>query len=174
MIQSYLSERTICHGEVNKQLTSGVPQGSVLGPTLWNIFFDDVLDLPFEAGVEITAYADDIAMLVIASDVDELNRKANDSLHAINTWMKSNSLEIAENKTEAVILKGPRNRTEVDIYIKGVSIEIKKTLKYLGVWLDGQGYFGEHTLQAIKKAETRVSALGRTLPEANSSSKEGY
>lgn len=42
-ISSYLSERTIQVDEEEITIECGVPQGSVLGPTLWNIYYDEVL-----------------------------------------------------------------------------------------------------------------------------------
>ncbi|CAK1591435.1 unnamed protein product [Parnassius mnemosyne] len=47
-----------------KTSTMGCPQGSVLGPTLWNVLMDDLLRLPLPEGVTMTAYADDVTILI--------------------------------------------------------------------------------------------------------------
>lgn len=46
----------------------GIPQGSVLGPLLWNIFYDHIMKLKLPEGVEIIGYADDTAVLVEAKN----------------------------------------------------------------------------------------------------------
>ena len=42
--------------------TCGVPQGSILGPLLWNIHYDGVFDVEMPDGVTIVGYADDLAV----------------------------------------------------------------------------------------------------------------
>lgn len=46
--------------EGKKRKTAGIQQGSVLGSPLCNIFFNYVLELEYEIGVELTAYTNDI------------------------------------------------------------------------------------------------------------------
>lgn len=57
IIASYLSDRVMALGEQQYIFTSGVPQGSVLGPTLWNVVFGEVLKIEMPDNCEITGYA---------------------------------------------------------------------------------------------------------------------
>lgn len=69
-----------------------------------------MLELEYAKGVELTAYANDIGVLIMAGQDMEPNRKANRTLGIIN-WMEENSLKLAEEKTELVIVKDQEKGT---------------------------------------------------------------
>lgn len=146
------------------QVTAGVPQGSVLEPTLWNIFYEGVLRLELTEGARTIGFADDLALLVQASDMDELTFRTDDSLRRIGVWMEFHQLELAPHKTEAVVLKGPRRREGVACRLKDIEIRPKRAVKYLGVLLDDNGSFGEHIKWVANKAEERAATLSRIMP----------
>lgn len=165
LIESYFSNRVIriCRSRAI-EVTAGVPQGSVLGPLLWNVLYDRVLATPLTEGATSVAYADDLAIMVEAADERELQHRVNESLVRINIWMTKNNLSLAPQKTEAIILKGRRRRAHVSFEILGERLVPVKQLRYLGVVLDDRLSFGEHVKQVVEKAQAKISALTRILP----------
>ena len=168
LIASYLSEREIiveCEGTTqNIEISSGVPQGSVLGPTLWNILYDDLLRMELPRDVTLIGFADDIAMVVVDKIEEGVMEKANMGILMISNWMDKNCLRLAPEKTEAVLLTKRTKMAHVHFNIQGMEIAPKASVKYLGVWLDSKLTFSEHIRRTLVKVEKTVSALSCLMP----------
>lgn len=78
----------------------GVPQGSVLGPLLFNIFIND-LPQHISCG-KLIIYADDTSVVIAAKNSDELMVKVNLVLHEFSTWCTKNGLIINVKKTKCI------------------------------------------------------------------------
>lgn len=163
-IDSYLSYRSVKTGKRALRTNMGVPQGSVLGPLLWNVLYDDLLRLRQEAGVTLIAFADDLAVLVESNSAEDLRWSGNEALRGIVRWVESNNMEIAPQKTEAIVLKGPRKRDGLHFRVGNVGIPCAKSVKYLGIMIDSSLLFGPHVVYAVGKAERSLAALTKILP----------
>jgi hypothetical protein len=108
MVQTYLTDRTVTmmDGAHQVRMSCGVPQGSVLGPTLWNIMYDGVLRMEIPVGVRLVAFADDLAVVAMASQREDLERLVDGTLKRVSEWMREAGLRLATRKTEAVLLTG--------------------------------------------------------------------
>lgn len=168
LITSYLQNRKIIldgEGEkVVKSVSGGVPQGSILGPVLWNVLYDGVLRLELPEGVTAVAYADDLAVVVVARDEEELMRKANYAIEEITAWLEDNAMVIAPRKTEAVLLTTRRRLAPISFMVGDTTIWPQRAIKYLGVWLDTKLTFSEHITRAAEKTGRMVGALSRLMP----------
>lgn len=79
-------------------MSCGVPQGSILGSTLWNIFYDRILKTTVEKGVTLVAYADDLAMVVTGKNKEALTSKVQDTMRRITRELGEMDLEVAVEK----------------------------------------------------------------------------
>lgn len=167
LLHSYLHNRTVTaectDGSVQVQLSSGVPQGSILGPLLWNILYNGVLEIPLPDGCDRGAYADDFALFITGNDVEELKTKAEAAFSRIASWFKRQGLELAQEKTEALIVCGKRRTGTLELNLGNTTVVPSTQVKYLGVWFNRAGTFSTHASEQAAKAATKVATLSRIM-----------
>lgn len=81
----------------------GVPQGSVLGPTLWNALYNRLLMLPLPSNVQLIPFADDVAIIATVEHGNFLNESLKPAFNQVSKWMAENGLTFAAHKTEAIV-----------------------------------------------------------------------
>ena len=67
-------------------------QGSCLGPGMWNIFYNPLLNLKFTSDTKIIAFADDLIILTRGKSVSEIENTANTELTKISKWARNNKV----------------------------------------------------------------------------------
>jgi len=170
ILRSYMSERVLlttedCDtGGPSLSVTCGVPQGSVLGPTLWNVFYDGILRLPVHKDVKLIAFADDVAVVAVAHTVELMEQIVNPVLSEVARWMSENGLALAPEKSECVILTGKHSVGSPVLHVQGFQVPVKRDIRYLGVRLDTRLSFVQHAISVASGARRAAAALGRLMP----------
>ncbi|KAJ3639073.1 hypothetical protein Zmor_004372 [Zophobas morio] len=163
VVRSYLSERVVQTEMGEFEMTAGVPQGSVLGPLLWNIFYDEVLRMEVPDGVKLIGYADDLAVIAIGKNEEDLRERTEEALRLVGAWMGDNGLSLAPEKSEAVLLVGRRTIRGMSVCMEGRAIETREAVRYLGVDFQRNLRVAEQVERVVRKAKLVVGALGRLL-----------
>jgi len=145
LIGEYLRDRKIAYtgryAIVNeREMERGVPQGSVLGPLLWNLGYDWVLRGSLFTGLSVVCYAADTLVVASGSDWREVARRAEDGVALVVRRIEMLGLRVALQKTEVLRFHGPRSRPPLgtSISIRRVNIEVGSSMKYLGLVLDSR------------------------------------
>lgn len=168
IIEAYLTDRVLLYDTTEGQrripVTSGAAQGSILGPDLWNVSYDSLLRIEMPDETRLVGYADDVAALVAARNVEEAKLKLETVMLRVNEWMQDHGLSLAISKTEIVVLTKKRIPRIFPVRIGNAQIETKPAAKYLGVMVDSRMTFGEQIKQTADKAAKGVAALSRLMP----------
>lgn len=171
-VMDYLSnrqQRLKLNGIHSNRLNNdiGVPQGSVLGPLLFLIYLNDIVDVAGQCKIHL--FADDTLlyfgcdMLGICLDV------MNDTMERIYKYCCANMLKVNVNKTKWMLLDRKRksqvsDNLDLHIQLGGNLIERVEKMVYLGVTVDSQLKFRDHANQIIKTIAYKVNYLRRCSP----------
>lgn len=88
---------------------------------------------------------------------------ANDAMDKVSQWLKTKGLDLAPEKTEAVVMAGRRKLRPVCFEIEGTTVKPKKKIRYLGVWLDRWCTFIPHIKEAADKSLKVTNAISRIM-----------
>ena len=166
LISSYLQSRqqVIDSGKglsTPAYIKSGVPQGSILGPTLFLIFIND-LPLHMEY-CDIDLFADDATFHANGKTKSEVEPKLQTDGNNSKSWAKHHKMQIHYDKTSCMTL-GSRHRTQneaskLDITIDGNEIKQVDKQKLLGVYIDENLLWTTHIDYLCSTISTKISLL---------------
>ena len=164
--RSYLSNRkqvVRIHSTLSEPLpvTSGVPQGSILGPVLFSIYTNDLSSIPQKCSTQ--SYVDDTKLITSFQLKDNLDAITDlkDDLFKIGEWCSNNLLLLNPSKSKLMIFGSRQMRAKLQFHslpFMGKDIMPSDTAKDLGVILDSNLTYDEHV---IKTASSCMSCLGQ-------------
>mgnify|MGYP001792074473 CR=1 FL=1 len=161
-IQSYLSDR-MQRTNINNQFSSwektyiGVPQGSILGPLLFNIFLNDIFQ--FVTKCSLCNYADDNTMYTYDRDPSKIKDNITVDFESMDLWFYDNYMILNPKKCEFMYLG--KNKECQEIQYKQFNLISKATKTLLGVVIDRNLNFTDHIVSLCKKASRKLNALSR-------------
>ncbi|XP_043213195.1 uncharacterized protein LOC122377325 [Amphibalanus amphitrite] len=158
-ISNFLKDRTFnvrCGNTFSPNLNQdhGLPQGSVLSPTLFLIMINDLFQNP-PSSLKHSIFADDVAIWVTRRNIDSAFASVQNAMEDINSWCDKWGLVLSPSKTVALIFSHKsRFKFDTELKVKNQTIKYVKTFKYLGITLDSRLSF-KHHFQDVKMRCTR-------------------
>ena len=168
LLQDYLSHRTEgvklgCTFSSCLKILLGVPQGSILGPLLFNIFLNDMLW--FVEKTDICNFADGNTIYSCAKSINDVTENLQSDMKIVLEWFKDNQMMANPGKFKFMILS--KNTINKSIVIDKKTIESSKSIKRLGLTIDNKLNFGIHINNICKVANAKIKGLGRIRNRLN-------
>ena len=171
LMKSYLKNRTqvvSVNGTKSNtaEISSGVPQGSILGPLLFLIFVND-LPLVLSGKVSSTdMYADDTTIYDIQADMGTLRSNLQESLTILQKWCKQNGMLLNTEKTKVMLISTRQKRIRLDTRLLSLTynetdLQLTTGDKILGVYIDENFQWNNHFQFVCKKVSSYIWLLSR-------------
>ena len=136
----------------------GVPQGSILGPLLFNIFINDLVF--FIEKTDLCNFADDNTLSSCSQSLDEVIDSLQNDLSIALKWFKWNQLVANPNKFQVMFL-GVSNPSNCDLVVAGKNLKHNNGVKLLGLWIDCNLNFDDHIQNICSAANRKINCLFR-------------
>ena len=163
-LKDFLSERYL-KVRVGSSISSaflqeeGIPQGSVLSPTLFNVAINGLLE-QIPVGVHGLAFADDYAIICSKSTAVEACQKIQETINASVTWANARGFKFSPEKTKAIRFCRLRRREVIPtLFLDNNILPFEDRVKYLGMIFDKKLNFSNHIQDVVCNVKLRLNIL---------------
>ena len=167
LIHNYLSER-FQRVRINSNYSTwndiifGVPQGSILGPLIFNIDLCDFLFFCEDSNV--VNFADDNSPFACESNAASVIVRLENDSKVLLEWCKNNGLKANPDKFHLILSNpGEKNYIEIENFL----VKENKSEKLLGITIDNKLSFDDHVSSLCQKASQKIHALSRVASFMN-------
>ena len=159
--KSYLSNRcqqVVVNGtkSATRDLQAGVPQGSILGPLLFIIYTNDIVD---QVQSNIRLYADDSSIYCKGKDIDQINKTLNEDLDTISKWAKKWKILFNPQKTVSITFTNKHLNNVPNLKMDNTEILEEKSHKHLGCIFQDSGKWRLHIEELTTKCAKKIDVL---------------
>jgi hypothetical protein len=159
--EAYLNNRTqktVVNGKTSeaKVIEAGFPQGSILGPLLFLLYIDDLIQ---EVDIGIRLYADDATLYTEYVNADTATEKMNGNLEAVMTWAEKWKVLFNPDKTVSMNFSRKRQPSQPNVIMANTPVLPSPSHKHLGIILQKSGRWGDHIADTVCRASRRIDIL---------------
>ena len=140
-------------------MNAGVPQGSILGPLLFLVYINDIVE-NIESGINL--FADDISLSLVVRNPDDADNTFQNDINKINAWADTWLVKFNHNKSESLVVSRKNIKPiHPDLNMSNILIPNVQTHKHLGIHLStcSDGSWDYHINSISQKAWKRINVM---------------
>ena len=137
-------------------VTSGLPQGSVLGPAMLLFYINNLLD---ELGLAVKLFADDTIVYNTTNNHQELQ----DNLAKLEQWERLRDMEFQPAKCQQISFSRKRKPARLPLYLHCTEIPKADIIKYLGVTIDSKVNWNAHVISTAAKGHLSLGFVRHNI-----------
>ncbi len=161
-LENYLTDRlqrVVINGQSSewKNVSAGVPQGSILGPLLFLVYINDIVN---DIHSNIRLFADDTSIYIIVDDPMNSAQQLNQDLEIVNTWAEKWLVKFNPSKTEKLLFSlKSNNPVHPPLVFSNSHINTVTEHKHLGLTISKSGVWHVHIDSIVKKSWQKINIL---------------
>lgn len=143
----------------SRNVRTGVPQGAVSSPILFNFYLANLPPAP--PGIKVIQYADDISIYTSGTSINNMCTNINNYINSVTDYLEERELLVSAEKSTVTLFTPDTHEYNLhpQIKIKGELIRLDKTPKVLGVTFDTMHYFNHHVSNTVEKAKKKLNVI---------------
>ena len=163
-------QRVVINGHFSNwcKVSSGVPQGSILGPLLFILYINDISSVVKNSDIKI--FADDVTLYKTIRSTEDCEALQAD-LDSICDWCNLWQMRLNPSKCEALCISNKHLPITFNYQLEGCSLKWSLTVKYLGVILNTKLTWNDQCTYVVSKATRMLNLLRRNLFACSSAAK---
>ena len=163
-LSSYLENRKqyVCFNGTDSgflPITCGLPQGSILGPTLFLLYVNDLCNV--STRLTSILFADDTGCFIEGTDLTDMCVQLSSEMNKLSTWFKTNILSLNVSTTNCMTFGRPDKPEHPRVYIDNIVIERVNCNQFLGVLIDSKLSCSDHVSYIRHKMSKNLSVMHR-------------
>ena len=168
--QSYMSnrsQRTYVNGSLSssRDVSSGVPQGSILGPLLFGLYINDLPLHLRHKSVDLDLFADDSSLSTCGKNLQDYQNILQDSVNDVHEWCTLNRMALNPSKSKCMVITSrqmhQRHPLDLSLQLNGKTIQQVREHRLLGVKIDDQLNWVAHINFIQKRLSKNIYLLSR-------------
>ena len=143
----------------SRNVRTGVPQGAVTSPILFNFYVSKLPSPP--NGVKVIQYADDMSVYAVGNDITKLSTAITDYTKHLTAFLQERELLVSAEKSTVTLFTPSSHEFKIhpQVYVGDTLVRLEQTPKLLGVYFDTMHTFSKHAKETAGKAKKTINIL---------------